>query len=260
MDKREPSEPGKGARIGVDIGGTFTDVVLEAGGDQYTAKVLTTHDAPDRAVIDGLNQALSASKVTPGEVEVIIHGTTLATNAIIERKGAKTVLVTTEGFRDVVEMGSESRFDQYDLNIQKPEPLVPRRLRFGIAERLSVAGDVLLPLDEDALSKLGRKLKSLGVESAAIGFLHSYQNAGHERRAAEILTDTHPDLMVSLSSEVSAEIREYERFTTACANAYVRPLIANYLDRLEGALAHNGFTCPLFLMLSSGGVTRPETA
>jgi len=260
MDKREPSQTRMSARIGVDIGGTFTDVVLEVGGAQFTAKVLTTHDGPDRAVIDGLNQALKASGVAPGEVEVIIHGTTLATNAIIERKGAKTALVTTEGFRDVVEMGSESRFDQYDLNIQKPAPLVPRRLRFGIAERLSVAGDVLLPLDEDALRKLGRKLKSLGVESAAIGFLHSYQNPAHERRAAEILTDAHPDLMISLSSEVSAEIREYERFTTACANAYVRPLIASYLDRLEGALAENGFTCPLFLMLSSGGVTRPETA
>jgi N-methylhydantoinase A len=260
MDKREPSEPEKGARIGVDIGGTFTDVVLEARGAQHTAKVLTTHDAPDRAVIDGLNQVLRASGAAPGEVEVIIHGTTLATNAIIERKGAKTALVTTEGFRDVVEMGSESRFDQYDLNIQKPEPLVPRRLRFGIAERLSVAGEVLLALDEDALRKLGRKFKSAGVESAAIGFLHSYQNPAHERRAAEILTEAHPDLMVSLSSEVSAEIREYERFTTACANAYVRPLIASYLDRLEGALAANGLICPLFLMLSSGGVTRPETA
>jgi N-methylhydantoinase A len=254
------STPTREARIGVDIGGTFTDVVLEAGGAQYTAKVLTTHDAPDRAVIDGLGQALEASGMAPGEVEVIIHGTTLATNAIIERKGATTALVTTEGFRDVVEMGSESRFDQYDLNIEKPAPLVPRRLRFGIAERLSVAGEVLVPLDEAALAKLGRKLKSLGIESAAIGFLHSYQNPGHERRAAEILTDAHPDLMVSLSSEVSAEIREYERFTTACANAYVRPLIASYLDRLESALADNGFACPLFLMLSSGGVTRPETA
>jgi N-methylhydantoinase A len=248
------------ARIGVDIGGTFTDVVLEAGGAQYTAKVLTTPDAPDRAVIEGLRRASEASGVAPGEVEIIIHGTTLATNAIIERKGAKTALVTTEGFRDVVEMGPESRFDQYDLNIEKPAPLVPRRLRFGVAGRLSVAGEELVPLDEAALAKLGRKLKALGVESAAIGFLHSYQNAAHERRAAEILAAAHPDLLISLSSEVSAEIREYERFTTACANAYVRPLIARYIDRLEAALQENGFACPLFLMLSSGGVTRPETA
>ena len=262
MDTPDPQPTGgqHGARIGVDIGGTFTDVVLEAGGVQHTAKVLTTHDAPDRAVIDGLGQALAASGVAPGAVEVIIHGTTLATNAIIERKGAKTALVTTEGFRDVVEMGSESRFDQYDLNIEKPQPLVPRRLRFGVAGRLSVAGDELVPLDEAALAKLGRKLKALGVESAAVGFLHSYQNPAHERRAAEILAAANPDLMISLSSEVSAEIREYERFTTACANAYVRPLIARYLDRLEAALAANGFACPLFLMLSSGGVTRPETA
>ncbi|MDH3235397.1 MAG: hydantoinase/oxoprolinase family protein [Alphaproteobacteria bacterium] len=271
MDKQEPSasaaaagadkssEP-NGVRIGVDIGGTFTDVVLEIGGAQHTAKVLTTHDAPDRAVIEGLDRVREASGVAPGDVEIIIHGTTLATNAIIERKGAKTALITTAGFRDVVEMGSESRFDQYDLKIEKPAPLVPRRLRFGIAERLSVAGEVLVPLDEAALAKLGRKLKTLGVESAAIGFLHSYQNPAHERRAAEILGEVHPDLMISLSSEVSAEIREYERFTTASANAYVRPLIARYLDRLEAALTESGFTCPLFLMLSSGGVTRPETA
>ncbi|HUT48506.1 MAG TPA: hydantoinase/oxoprolinase family protein [Alphaproteobacteria bacterium] len=271
MDKREPSASGarngaekssapNGVRIGVDIGGTFTDVVLEVGGAQHTAKVLTTHDAPDRAVIEGLARAREASGVAPGDVEIIIHGTTLATNAIIERKGAKTALITTEGFRDVIEMGSESRFDQYDLKIEKPAPLAPRRLRFGIAERLSVAGDVLVPLDEAALAKLGRKLKTLGVESAAIGFLHSYQNPAHERRAAEILGAAYPGLMISLSSEVSAEMREYERFTTACANAYVRPLIARYLDRLEAALQDNGFACPLFLMLSSGGVTRPETA
>jgi len=270
MEDREASAKGTslsaqssaqtGARIGVDIGGTFTDIVLEADGTQYTAKVLTTHDAPDRAVIEGLRRVSEASGVPPDAVEIIIHGTTLATNAIIERKGAITALVTTEGFRDVVEMGSESRFDQYDLNIVKPDPLVPRRLRFGVAGRLSVSGEELVALDEAGLAKLGRKLKSLGVESVAIGFLHAYQNPAHERRAAEILSEVYPDLQVSLSSEVSAEIREYERFTTACANAYVRPLIARYLDRLEAALVQNGFACPLFLMLSSGGVTRPETA
>jgi N-methylhydantoinase A len=247
------------ARIGVDIGGTFTDVVLEKDSARYTAKVLTTPRAPEEGVGQGIEKVLAQSGVTPGEVSLIIHGTTLATNALIERKGVITALVTTEGFRDSIEMGSESRFEQYDINMEKPLPLVPRRRRFPVAERLNAAGEVILPLDEAAVAGLVEPLKAHKVESVAIGFLHSYVNPAHERRAHEILAAALPDVTFTLSSEVAPEMREYERFSTACANAYVQPIMARYLRRLEAGLKAEGFTCPLFVMLSGGGVADIET-
>ena len=248
------------ARIGVDIGGTFTDVVLETGARQVTAKVLTTHDAPARAVLDAVRTVTDEAGLTPGDIAAVIHGTTLATNALIERKGAVTALVTTEGFREVVQMGTESRFEQYDLSIQKPDPLVPRRLRFTVPERATVGGDILLPLDEKAAESVVDQIRQADVESVAIGLMHSYRNPAHEQRIAELFRTQAPEIALSLSSDVSPEIREFERFSTTCANAYVKPLMARYLTDLEASLKADGYGCPLFLMLSNGGVTTPEIA
>jgi N-methylhydantoinase A len=248
------------ARIGVDIGGTFTDVVLERGAARHSIKVLTTPAEPERAVLDGVGAVIKAAGLAPADVGLIIHGTTLITNALIERKGAKTALVTTEGFRDVLEMGTESRFEQYDLAIEKPAPLVPRRLRFSVPERLSAKGDVLLPLDDAALARAGAALAQAGAESVAICFLHAYANPAHELRAREALARTQPRAAFSISSEVAPEIREYERFSTTAANAYVQPIAERYLRDLERKLKAGGFACPLFLMLSGGGITDLETA
>ena len=252
-------QKGAVSRIGVDIGGTFTDVVLEEGAARHTAKVLTTPRAPEEGVARGISGVLGTSGVKPHEVSLIIHGTTLATNALIERKGVTTALVTTEGFRDSVEMGTESRFEQYDINMEKPTPLVPRRRRFVVAERLSAAGEVILPLDEAAVESLAAQLETNRVESIAIGFLHSYVNPVHEQRAHEILSAALPNVTFTLSSEVAPEMREYERFSTACANAYVQPIMTRYLRRLEAELKGQGFGCPLFVMLSGGGVADIET-
>ncbi len=248
------------ARLGVDIGGTFTDVALEQGERRWSAKILTTPEAPERAVIEVIHRVLGEAGLAPADLSIIIHGTTLATNALIERKGAKTALLTTEGFRDTIEIRHENRFEQYDVNIDLPPPLVPRRLRFPVPERIDARGRVLTPLDEACVATLADRLAALGVEAVAIGFLHSFTNPAHERRAGEILAERRPGLAITLSHEVSPEMREYERFSTACANAYVQPLIGRYLHNLETLLRRDGFSCPLFLMLSGGGLTAIETA
>jgi N-methylhydantoinase A len=252
------------ARLGVDIGGTFTDVALEttdsAGGRRFSAKILTTPEAPERAVIEVIGRVLREAGLAPGDLSIIIHGTTLATNAIIERKGARTALVTTEGFRDTVEIRHENRFEQYDVNIDLPPPLVPRRLRFVVPERIDARGRTILPLDEGAVELLAERLAAERIESAAIGFLHSFTNPGHEERTRDILAARLPGVTLTLSSEVSPEMREYERFSTACANAYVQPMIGRYLASLQDLLRAQGFGCPLFLMLSGGGLTTVETA
>jgi N-methylhydantoinase A len=246
--------------LGVDIGGTFTDVALEFGDRRWSTKILTTPDAPERAVIEAIRQVLEEAGLRPADLSIIIHGTTLATNAIIERKGAKTALLTTEGFRDTIEIRHENRFEQYDVNIDLPPPLVPRRLRFPVRERIDARGRVLVPLDEAALAPVVARLATERIEAVAIGFLHSFMNPAHERRVGEILAERLPDVAITLSSEVSPEMREYERFSTACANAYVQPLISRYLASLETSLRREGFVCPLFLMLSGGGLTAVETA
>jgi len=251
---------GASARMAVDIGGTFTDVAVEWAGKRATTKVLTTPAAPEQGVMEGVRTLLKQTQIDPADVAIIIHGTTLATNALIERKGARTALVTTQGFRDVVALGTESRYDQYDLNIELPEPLVPRWLRLPVPERLDNTGKVLLPLDEAAVTALLPVLERERVESVAVGLLHSFVNPVHEQRVRDILKAARPDLWVSISSEVSPEMREYERFSTASANAYVQPLMARYLTELEKGLGAAGFTCPLFLMLSGGGLTTVETA
>ncbi len=248
------------ARLAVDIGGTFTDLALEHDGRRTTAKLLTTPDAPERGVLDGVGTILPTAGVSASEISIVIHGTTLATNAVIERKGARTALITTHGFRDVIAMGNESRYDQYDLNITLPEPLVPRYLRLGVPERLDNEGHVLLPLDEAAVRALAPLLRREAVQSVAIGFLHSFVNDDHERRVREILGEEVPEIAVSLSSEVSPEMREWERFSTAVANAYVQPLMARYLRGLQAGLRAQGVDAPVYLMLSGGGLTTIDTA
>jgi len=247
------------ARLAVDIGGTFTDLALEHDGRRATAKVLTTGAQPELGVLDGVAAILQGAGLAPADVSIVVHGTTLATNAIIERKGARTALVTTQGFRDVLAMGNESRYDQYDLNITLPQPLVPRHLRLPVPERLDNEGAVLLPLDEDAVHGLVPVLQREAVESVAVGFLHSFVNPAHERRVRDILNHALPGLPVSLSCEVSPEMREWERFSTTAANAYVQPLIAGYLGRLQAGLNSMGLHAPVFLMLSGGGLTTIDT-
>src|ERR1700689_5035186 len=247
-------------RLGVDIGGTFTDVALEVGDKRYTAKGLTTPRAPEDGVLAILHSVIAEAGVAPGDVRLIIHGTTLATNALIERKGAKTALLTTEGFRDVVEIRHENRFEQYDLNIDLPPPLVPRRLRLSVRERIDAQGAVLVPLDDDSVARAIETLVAQQVEAVAVGFLHSFPNPEHERRVGEAIARRLPNIAVTLSSDVSAEMREYERFSTACANAYLQPLMGNYIGKLERELTRAGFRCPMLLMTSGGGITTAETA
>lgn len=245
--------------LAVDIGGTFTDAVLEAGDRRYTAKVLTTAN-PEEGFMAGALAVLEQSGIPPASVELIIHGTTLATNALIERKGAKLGLLTTEGFTDSLEIAYEHRFEQSDIFMQRPPPLVPRHLRLGVPERLAADGSVLLDLDEAALADRIEQLRDEAVEAVAIGFLHCYANDAHERRAAEIVAEMMPGVPISLSSEVSPQIREYDRVSTTVANAYVLPLMSGYLERLREDLSAAGLAAPLLLMMSSGGMTTVETA
>ncbi|MEL7487252.1 MAG: hydantoinase/oxoprolinase family protein, partial [Pseudomonadota bacterium] len=248
------------ARLAIDIGGTFTDVVLEIGDRRVTAKVLTTPSAPETGLMTGVREALTQASIAPGEISAVIHGTTLATNALIERRGAKTAFLTTEGHRDVLEMAHENRFEQYDVNIDRPEPLVPRWLRLPVRERLNSRGDALVPLDEKSVVATLSVIDEEAVESVAIGFLHAYANRAHEERTAEILSAARPDLSITLASETAPEIREYERFSTAVANAYVKPLMERYLRRVEADLRAEGFRCPFLLISSGGGWTTLETA
>ena len=247
-------------RLGVDIGGTFTDVALEIDDRRFTAKTLTTPHSPEQGVLTAIGMVTSEAGVASGEVQLIIHGTTLATNALIERKGARTALLTTEGFRDVIEIRHENRFEQYDVNIDLPPPLVPRRLRLPIRERIDAQGDLLKPLDQESLDRAIETLTAEKIEAVAVGLLHSFTNPEHERRVGEAVTRALPGVAVTLSSDVSPEMREYERFSTACANAYLQPLMGRYLMRLESELKRVGFACPMLLMTSGGGITSTETA
>ena len=189
-------------RLGVDIGGTFTDVALEVDGQLYSTKLLTTYAAPEQAILDGVETVCKAAEIAQSDISVVIHGTTLATNALIERKGAKTAFLTTEGYRDTIEIRTESRFDQYDINIVLPPPLIPRQDRHVVAGRIAATGRELVPLDEAVVRDFARKMQAEGFESIAIGFLHSYVNDAHERRAAEIIAEEAPGLSVSISSAV----------------------------------------------------------
>ncbi|MFK7858925.1 MAG: hydantoinase/oxoprolinase family protein [Granulosicoccus sp.] len=247
-------------RLGVDIGGTFTDVVLEIDGLQFSTKVLTTYSAPEEAIIDGLHQVCAKAGASPSDIGQIIHGTTLATNALIERRGAKTALITTDGFRDVIEMRTESRFEQYDLNLILPEPLLPRQSRLTLKERIDASGKVLIALQTREVDTLVDQIELAGYESVAVGLLHSYVNPAHEQQVRDVLQARLPNVMISLSSEVSPQMREYERFNTVVANAYIKPLMKSYLSRLEGRLQNEGVACAIFLMHSGGGIISIESA
>jgi len=247
-------------RLGVDIGGTFTDVVLEKGEQVFSTKVLTTYAAPENAIIDGMHQVLNKAGVAPSEVDQIIHGTTLATNALIERRGAKTALITTEGFRDVIEMRTESRFEQYDLNLNLPDPLLPRQMRFTVGGRVDANGAVLVDIDRAEVEAVVDQIAEAGFESVAVGLIHSYLNPAHEELVRDVMAEKLPDVAVSISSEVSPQMREYERFNTVVANAYIKPLIASYLGRLEDRLKDEGVFCRIFLMHSGGGIISIQNA
>jgi len=247
-------------RLGADIGGTFTDVVLEKDGAVFSTKVLTTYAAPENAIIDGMHQVCEKAGVAPDQIEQIIHGTTLATNALIERRGAKTALITTNGFRDVIEMRTESRFEQYDLNLTLPEPLLPRQFRFTVNERVNAKGEVMIDLDRSEVEAVADQIAAAGFDSVAVGLIHSYLNPAHEQMVRDVLAERLPDVAVSISSEVSPQMREYERFNTVVANAYIKPLMASYLGRLEERLKGEGVGCRVFLMHSGGGIISIQNA
>jgi len=249
-------------RIGVDVGGTFTDFVLvdEAQRRVLTGKRLTTPDDPGRAILEGVARILGEAGAALADVRQIVHGTTLVTNTVIERKGARIGLITTRGFRDSLEMGREMRYDLYDLFLEKPAPLVPRPRRHAVTQRHDAQGRELLPLAEAEVRLAARALGDAGVEAVAVCFLHSYLDATHERRVRQILAEELPGVPVTLSAEVAPEIREYERANTACVNAYVLPLMDRYLAALEAELARRKLGGPLHLMLSAGGIATVDYA
>ena len=250
-----------GLRIGADVGGTFTDIVIElADGSYASTKVLTTYEAPELGILDGISQIATEAGVDLSDVEQIIHGTTLATNALIQRSGARTALVTTDGFRDVIETRTESRYEQYDLNIVLPKPLIQRADRYTVTERLNARGEELVAFDETGACELVTRIAEAGYESVAVGFIHSYRNPVNEHRFRELLLAELPDIACSISSEVSPQMREFERFNTVCANAYVQPLMASYLVRLRDELKARGADCPLYMIHSGGGLMSVESA
>lgn len=247
----------QGYRVGVDIGGTFTDIFLlaEDGGEVAIGKVLTTPRSPAEAVLNGLRTLLYERGVTPAAVTHLVHGTTLITNAIIERKGAKTGLITTRGFRDALEIGRERRYDIYDISLENPEPLVPRFLRREVDERLDNTGQVMTPLDPANALEVVRGLVAEGIGALAVCLLHSFRNPVHEQLIQKLVADHFPQLACSLSCEVMPEIREYERTSTTVANVYVKPLAQQYLTQLNTDLRALGLPRDIFIMLSNGGIT-----
>ena len=255
-------DPSKQIAIGVDIGGTFTDVMLidERSRSIFSAKVLTTPGQPAQAVLSGVAQVLEQAKAPHAAVRTVVHGTTLATNAIIERKGARTALLATRGFRDALETATELRYDLHDLFIEFPEPLVPRDRRIGITERTRFDGEVGTPLAESEVAHAVEAFAGDGVEAVAICFLHSYANPANEEAAARLIKSARPDLSVSLSSQVLPEIGEYGRVSTTVANAYVQPLMADYLGELSGALKERGSCGAFFVMSSNGGTLSLDLA
>ncbi len=251
-----------GYRIGLDIGGTFTDFVLldDTTGEIRLHKVLTTPEDPAEGALIGLADLCHTAEITLADVGTLVHGTTLVTNAIIERSGAPTALLTTRGFRDILEMGKEQRYDIYDLFLKFPEPLVPRRWRIEVDERLSPDGEVLVPLDLAQVQAALRGLAAQGVLALAVSFLHAYANPAHEEAVRALVHAEFPQISISLSSDVVPRIREFERTCTTVCNAYVQPLVDRYIRRLEAALAGRGFAGRFYLMQSSGGTIMPDTA
>jgi 5-oxoprolinase (ATP-hydrolysing)/N-methylhydantoinase A len=248
-------------RVGLDIGGTFTDLVLaHESGDLRWHKVLTTPLSPADGALRGLAELCAGAGIGLAQVGAVIHATTLVTNAIIEHTGARTALLTTEGFRDTLEMGKEQRYDIYDLFLKYPEPLVPRRWRIEVRERITRDGDIRIPLDLDKVRGKVARLVRQGIESIAVCFLHAYKNPAHEQAVQRLIEEEFPQLTVTSSSEVSPEIREFERTCTTVCNAYVQPLVDRYVGQIDEALRDRGFAGQFLLMLSSGTLGTPEVA
>ncbi|UXX84687.1 hydantoinase/oxoprolinase family protein [Roseovarius pelagicus] len=249
-------------RLAIDIGGTFTDTVLmgDAGEILSSAKTLTTHTDPSEAALAGAARALGHAGRDLGQVTGFVHGTTLATNALIERRGARVATITTAGFRDILEIAYERRYDQYDIMLQKPDLLVPRDLSFTVLERMDAAGDVLIPLDPAAVSEVIEHVRAAGVEALAICLMHAYANPAHEIALRDAMQAAFPDLAISLSSEVSPEAREFDRLCTTVANAYIQPLMSRYLNGFRRTFAQSGVECPILMMTAGGGMTTIQTA
>lgn len=247
-------------RVGVDIGGTFTDIALDLNGIIHSTKVLTDYELPERAILKGVTEVTTKAGVSYADIDQLIHGTTLATNALIERRGAKTAFITTEGFRDTLEMRTENRFEQYDINISLPPPLIDREHRYTLRERIGVSGQVLIAPEQKDIDALVEQIAQADYESVAIGFIHSYVNGDHERVLRDALAKKLPNVSISISHEVSPQMREFERFNTVCANAYVKPIIKSYLDRLVVTLKKEGANCPVFMIHSGGGIISVESA
>ncbi|ELF6206724.1 N-methylhydantoinase A [Pseudomonas putida] len=247
-------------RVGVDIGGTFTDIALDVNGVLHSTKILTDYELPERAILTGVRQVVEQAGLALSDIDQLIHGTTLATNALIERRGARTAFITTEGLRDTLEMRTENRFEQYDINIVLPPPLIDREHRYTLRERLNVKGQVLIAPAQAEIDALVERIAEGNYQSVAIGFIHSYVNGAHERQLRDALQARLPQLSISISSEVSPQMREFERFNTVCANAYVKPLIKSYLDRLVVTLKQEGADCPVFMIHSGGGIISVQSA
>lgn len=249
-------------RVAFDVGGTFTDFALQASdtGRSYFSKTPTTPADPAVAVLAGLDRLLGEAGIDAGAIDAVLHATTVATNAVIERKGGATALITTKGFRDILIIGRQKRYDTYDLYLDKPEPLVKRRAIFEVAERVDHEGAVVTPLDEASLDEAVGRVAAGEFESVAVALLHSYANPSHEIAVRRALAERAPDLPVSLSCDVSPKFREYERTNTTVANAYVKPVVARYVARLQDALAERGFRHDLFIMQSNGGLVSPDAA
>ncbi|MFK7869043.1 MAG: hydantoinase/oxoprolinase family protein [Roseobacter sp.] len=247
-------------RVGVDIGGTFTDVALAHAGGLATCKVLTNYAQPEQAILDGIQIAADQAGVAMRDIAQVIHGTTLVTNALIERRGAKLAFITTEGFRDVIEMRAENRFEQYDLNLTLPKPMVPREDRLTLNERMGPKGEVLLPLDAGEVDAMVQTILAGNFEAVAIGLMHSYANDAHEVQMAQALRTAAPEMSISLSSVISPQMRERPRFNTVIANAYVQPQVADYLGRLVSRLSDAGVSAPVFMLHSGGGLISVDVA
>ena len=247
-------------RVGVDIGGTFTDVALETSKGIFTTKVLTNYNEPETAILEAIEVAAVDAKVSLADIQQVIHGTTLVSNSMIERRGAKLAFITTGGFRDVIEMRSENRFEQYDLNLELPKPLVPRKDRFTLNERVSADGDVLLAPSQAKVDELADKIIAQGYEAVAVGFMHAYANNTHEVMMEKALRKRAPELSISISSVISPQMRELPRFNTVITNAYVQPQVAAYLGRLVDKFREASIIAPVFLLHSGGGLISIETA
>jgi N-methylhydantoinase A len=252
----------KSCQLAVDIGGTFTDTVLMQHGGKVlaSAKTPTTHDNPTQGAWHGVERVLQNASVSINEISLFIHGTTLATNALIERTGATVATITTEGFRDILEIAYERRYDQYDVMLDKPNLIVPRARSFTVPERVDWQGQIIKPLALDAVPGLLVEIEKHQVDAVAICLLHAYANAQHERQLKEALLAVRPDLSISLSSDVSPEAREFDRLCTTVANAYIQPLMAGYLEKFDAHFKSAGMRCPILMITASGGMTTLDTA